>query len=232
MATSAKWLSPSQAAAVVGTLGFPSKMPGTSYGIPAKFCNVGAKLRPVKGTTCAKCYAFKGRYTIPGSSVEISQAVRFASLDDPQWSFAMASALLHAHGMAGREKLHRKIKQGGKGWHRWHDSGDLQSMKHLCNIVVVAQLTPRIRHWLPTREASLIAQFLKNGGEFPANLTVRVSATMIDGSPSKAFANTSTVHAKSAAQGHSCPAPQQGGICGPCRACWDRAVENTSYHVH
>jgi len=227
-----KWLSPKAAQAIAGSLGFPSKMPGTSYGIPAKECHVGSKLRAIAGTTCHDCYAFKGRYGIAGSSVEKAHAVRFASLADPRWAHAMASALLHAHGQIGRKRVHRKIKPGGAGWHRWHDSGDVQSLAHLCNIVVVAQMTPKIKHWLPTREAALIARFLKGGGEFPENLVVRVSATMIDGAPSKAFPNTSTVHAREEAQGHSCPAPLQGGVCGSCRACWDPMVGNTSYHIH
>jgi hypothetical protein len=227
------WYSWLEATAITGSLGFPSKMPGTSYGIPAKLCKVGGKLRAVEGSVCSTCYALKGRYGMPDSSIEKAQAKRFASLSDPRWAFAMASALLLAHGqIAGKrgKKVHRKIKSAG--WHRWHDAGDLQSLAHLCQIVVVAQLTPRIRHWLPTREAGIVAQFLKGGGVFPPNLCVRVSATMIDGAPSARFPNTSTVHARESARGHACPAPRQGGVCGSCRACWSLDVANTSYHVH
>jgi hypothetical protein len=36
---------------------------------------------------------------------------------------------------------------------RWHDSGDVQDLKHLAKIFKVARLTPNIKHWLPTREA-------------------------------------------------------------------------------
>jgi hypothetical protein len=233
------WYSWLEATAVVGSLGFPSKMPGTSYGIPAAHCKVGALLRKLKGTTCADCYAFKGQY--PAPSVVKGQAIRFASLTDPRWAFAMASALLLAHGMIahkgrgkrkGKRRVHRKIKPGGVGWHRWHDAGDLQSMAHLLQIVEVCRLTPRIRHWLPTREASLIAQYEREHGAFPPNLCVRVSATKIDGAPSARFPNTSTVHARESARGHACPAPTQGGVCGSCRACWSLEVANTSYHVH
>jgi hypothetical protein len=231
------WYSWLEATAVVGSLGFPSKMPGTSYGIPASKCGVGAKLRAIKGSTCSKCYAFKGKYGTEG--VAAAQERRLASLSDPRWAFAMASALLLAHGKIadkrGKKRVHHKIRakgMRGAGWHRWHDAGDLQSLAHLCQIVVVAQLTPRIRHWLPTREAGIVAQFLKGGGVFPPNLCVRVSATMIDGAPSARFPNTSTVHARESARGHACPAPTQGGVCGACRACWSLDVANTSYHVH
>jgi hypothetical protein len=43
----------------------PSKMPGWAYGIPAKECQTGAKLREVKGSTCYNCYALKGCYVFP-----------------------------------------------------------------------------------------------------------------------------------------------------------------------
>jgi hypothetical protein len=215
------------AEAVAGTLGFPSKMPGTSYGIPARACNVGSKLVKVPGSTCSGCYALKGRYIFGG--VQQSQNTRLESIDNPQWVEAMVYMLRRAHGLDGH-KVHSKVRQAG--WHRWHDSGDLQSMAHLARIVLICQLTPEIRHWLPTREAGLIAQFRKNGGTFPANLCVRISATMVDGAPSRAFPNTSTVHKSAAPIGHLCPAPTQGNECGDCRACWSNNVANTSYHVH
>jgi hypothetical protein len=219
-----------EAAAIAGTLGFPSKMPGTAYGIPAAACHVGAKLRDVAGSTCHECYAFKGNYGF--RDVKRSQATRLAAIDNAQWIPAMVYMLRRAHGLVRGVKKHRKIKRRGARWHRWHDSGDIQSLAHLCKIVVICQLTPEIRHWLPTREAGIVAQFLKNGGEFPPNLCVRVSATMIDGAPSRVFPNTSTVHKSAPPRGHVCPAPAQGGVCGSCRACWDRNVANTSYHVH
>ena len=39
------------------------KMPGLSYSLPAWECITGAKLRKVKGSVCAGCYALKGNYT-------------------------------------------------------------------------------------------------------------------------------------------------------------------------
>jgi hypothetical protein len=50
---------------ITGTLSKPSKMPGFAYGIPAKECQTGAKLREVKGSTCFNCYALKGCYVFP-----------------------------------------------------------------------------------------------------------------------------------------------------------------------
>jgi hypothetical protein len=216
------------ATAICGSLGFPSKMPGTSYGTPAHACKIGGKLRQVKGSTCALCYAFERnnyRYT----SVRKAQEFRLAALGHEQWCEAIAYALNKAHGLVDGN-VHPKIKSAG--WHRWHDSGDLQSLAHLIRIVVVCQMTPRIKHWLPTREVGIVAAFLKGGGEFPDNLCVRLSATMVDGAPSKILPTTSTVHGKAEPRGFTCPAPKQGNECGPCRACWDNANANTSYHLH
>ena len=217
------------AESIAGTLGFPSKMPGTSYGIPASACQVGAKLAKVAGSVCSSCYALKGRYIF--GSVQQSQNTRLESLTSDAWVDAMVFMLRRAHGLDG-QVTHRKIQEGGASWHRWHDSGDLQSLQHLENIVEVCRRTPEIRHWLPTREAGVVMQWEKANGAFPGNLCVRVSATMIDGAFSKAFVNTSTVHKNAIPDGHVCPAPSQNNNCGNCRACWNVEISNVSYHVH
>ena len=96
------------AVAVCGTLGFPSKMPGTSYGTPAAACKVGSKLRAVPGSTCSFCYAYeRGNYQY--SSVKKSQYTRLDSLVHPQWCEAIAYALNKAHGFIDG-KVHPKIK--------------------------------------------------------------------------------------------------------------------------
>jgi hypothetical protein len=218
----------SQAAAIAGTLGYPSKMPGTAYGIPASACKVGSKLVTVPGSTCFSCYAMKGNY-ITGS-VKKSHAVRLAGIAHPQWVDAIVYLLRRAHGLDGG-RVSSDVSDAG--WHRWHDSGDLQSVTHLASICQVAEHTPELRHWLPTREAGMLAAFKAAGGTLPENLTIRVSATMVDGSATVRHAQTSTVHhAAAAPAGHVCPAPTTGNACGTCRACWSRDVGNVSYHKH
>lgn len=194
----------------VGGVSDPSKMPGKAYGLPAQACNVGSILHLIKGSTCEKCYALdRGMYVMP--NVKKAQARRLAAISKPDWVRQMAIAI-------------------GKGpYFRWHDSGDIQNEKHLNDIVEVAKLTPHVQHWLPTREAALVSK-LK---EIPDNLTIRVSAAMVDGPAPKRFSNTSTVHNKLIPiNSYICPAPQQGNKCGDCRACWDSAVPNVSYHQH
>lgn len=217
------------AKSIAGTLGYPSKMPGTAYGIPAAACHVGAKLLAVPDSVCSGCYALKGKYGT--LSVQVGQARRIAGLDNPRWVDAMVTMLRRAHGLDGG-KVHASVTS--PGWHRWHDSGDIQSVEHLAKIADVARATPELSHWLPTREVSILAAYRKAGLTLPGNLTVRVSATMIDGPATKAFPLTSRVHDKFApADGaHVCPAPSQGGVCGSCRACWSADVAQVSYHRH
>lgn len=215
---------------VAGSLGYPSKMPGTSYGISAKACRIGAKLARIEGSVCFGCYALKANYEYP--SVAKAHAKRLAGISDPLWTMAMVTLLTRDHA-SGRGRRGKRI---AKGWHRWHDSGDLQSVAHLTKICAVAKLTPQIRHWLPTRELAIVKAYKAAGGRVPRNLVIRVSATMVDGDPTQAWPITSGVHSEAPAVGHACPAKthkgKAKGTCGPCRACWDPAVKRVDYPLH
>lgn len=210
----------SEATAIAGSIGYPSKMPGTSYGISAKQCITGAKLAKVPGSICHNCYALKGHYV--HASVAKAHASRTANLATPQWVVAMVTLL---------ERAHRKGNL--PPYHRWHDSGDLQSVEHLAAIVAIADNTPWLTHWLPTREHGIVAAYMREHGHYiPDNLTIRISATMIDGKPTNHWPITSTVHKALTPIGHICPAPTQGNKCADCRACWSKNVPNVSYHQH
>lgn len=135
------------------------------------------------------------------------------------------------------------LQKVGTDFHRWHDSGDLQGTWHLAKIAAVAAMTPQVRHWLPTRELGIVKAYVEGGGVVPSNLLIRVSATMVDGSATRAWLHTSGVHTKERffsplsgevpqKLGHVCPAPQQGNNCGKCRACWNVDVPHVSYHKH
>src|SRR5207247_2375847 len=100
---------------------------------------------------------------------------------------------------------------------RWFDSGDLQGASHLQNICTVAAHTPEVRHWLPTRELETVQAVRREGGPFPENLVVRVSAHRIDGAPPRGFPTTSTVTATGARPGALvCPSPEQKNTCRDC----------------
>ena len=211
---------------VAGPLGYPSKMPGTSYGISAHACITGTKLAKVEGSVCHDCYALKANYEYP--SVAQAHETRLQGLSNPAWTGAMVMMILRAHALG-------KGRNGpiAVGWHRWHDSGDLQSVAHLEKICDVARKTPKIKHWLPTRELAIVKAFEKGGGIVPKNLVIRVSATMVDGDATQAWPTTSRVHTIKAAKGaRTCPAPKQEGKCGDCRACWNPKVKSVSYQLH
>lgn len=226
------------ATTIAGSLGYPSKMPGTSYGIPASACITGSILAAVEGSTCSGCYAMKGNYLYP--SVVIAQERRLVGINHELWIDAMVTLLCNAH-CNGEGGKHKGVALAL--FHRWHDSGDIQSRDHLAKICAVARLTPWLQHWLPTREGKIVREFVRDGGVVPPNLCIRLSATMVDGAPPKAWPQTSTVHSGKPymvegalhfhdATGQACPAPTQGNKCGPCRACWDTTVANVSYHIH
>lgn len=202
------------ASAIAGTLGRPSKMPGLSYGISAKLCNVGAKLATIPGSTCHDCYALKANYQYP--SVKAAHAKRAAGLSSLSW----IDSMVHL------------IGKSGERFFRWHDSGDIQHFQHLMDIVTIAERLPGVQFWLPTREKGIVNQYMRAFGDFPENLCVRVSAAMIDGKAPAGFRNTSTVHDTQAPQGFRCKAPDQGNKCQECRACWNKAVANVSYRKH
>jgi hypothetical protein len=199
----------------VGGLSSPSKMPCHSYGISAYRCDTGSKLVDVVGSTCADCYALKGFYGDWNTNLHKAHQKRYEAMQKSEWVSAMVFLIT-------RKKM---------DYFRWHDSGDLQSFQHLLNLVTIAEACPGTSFWLPTREKKYVNQYQKAFGDFPSNLVVRVSATMVDDKAGD-YANTSTVHQDKAPIGLACKAPEQDGKCMECRACWDKSVVNVSYAKH
>jgi hypothetical protein len=195
-----------EALQLVGGLSKPSKMPGWAYGIPAAECKTGKKLQKIKGSTCYGCYALKGCYVF--KVVQAAQYRRLDSIRHPLWVKAMTSLLLS-----------KKSK-----YFRWHDSGDVQDLKHLAKIFEVARRTPDVKHWMPTREA-WVKPYLDRA---PANLVIRFSMPMVNQEAAASWPNTSTV----VTTGRTCPAPDQDNACGSCRQCWDKTVKNIAYGQH
>lgn len=217
----------------VGGLSKPSKMPGYGYSIPARHCKMGGRLRSVPGSVCEGCYAMKNRYI--HKTVDAALERRFLSLNKRGWVEAMSLLVEHHCGdglipawIRGTRRDRVRLP-----FFRWHDAGDLQSIEHLDNIAQVARNTPTVAHWLPTRERAIVKAWLDQGNHLPANLLIRISATMIDGDTPDIGLTTSTVSRDERPKGaFICPAPKQGGKCGECRACWNPAVERVDYHLH
>jgi hypothetical protein len=210
-------MTPALAKEVTGGLSKPSKMPGYAYSIPAEECKVGSRLRKIKGSVCEKCYALKGRYVF--GNVKKALRRRFESLSNPLWVEAMAF----------------QINQASVNVFRFQDSGDLQSLEHLEKIAAVCRLTPDVRHWLPTREYAIVTAYKEKHGSFPDNLNIRLSAYMVDGPLPEGAANRLGVTMSGVTSDPSkvsCPAYKQGGVCGSCRACWDKTQAVVMYPKH
>ena len=201
----------------IGTLSNPKKMPAYAWGISAKQCITGSILAEKDGTICNKCYALGGHYLFP--VVINAHKKRLDAIKKPEWVDYMAELLTLKYKRLAKSRL----------FHRWFDSGDLQSHEHLMKIFEVCELTPHIKYWLATREYKIISKIKYK--DIPKNLVVRASGIKIDGQPPKFWKWTSTVHTKKPI-GHECPAYKQDGECGSCRSCWSRSVKQVSYKEH
>jgi hypothetical protein len=198
-----------EAIKITGGLSKPSKMPGFAYNLPATRCKVGSKLAKVKGSVCHGCYALKGRYRFPNVKEALERRYKQA-MTNKDWVFGMVYL----------------INTSNKKEFRWHDAGDIQSLEHLQRIFQVCELTPSVKHWLPTRESVILSNI--NADDVPDNLIIRLSASKVDGPAPKSWPWTSTVVTK----GKTCPAAEQNNECKDCRACWDKSVKNVAYGKH
>lgn len=206
------------AKAVCGSLTQTSKMPCKSYSLPTEACRTGYKMAQKAGSVCAKCYADKGLYALFADRVKPAQFARLDSLTDPSWVDCIVTLI------------------GSDRYFRWHDAGDLQGLWHLEKIADVARLTPKTKHWLPTREYAIVKSYITKHGSLPRNLMVRLSAMYPDrvalvpkSLQGVANITISNVHTDKPL-GKECKAPAQGGECKSCRMCWGSAV--VSYKLH
>jgi hypothetical protein len=211
------------AIAATGGLTQTTKMPCKSWSIPVAACQTGWWMAQIKGSVCSKCYADKGNYAMYHATIEPAQHARLAALDEPDlWIGGMVTLI------------------SKDAYFRWLDAGDLQSLLHLEMIAEVCRRTPTTQHWLPTREYGSVKEFVSKWGvgAVPPNLVIRLSAMYIDKPvvlPKSLRGvqgiTTSNVHSTKPS-GKVCPAPKQGGKCGPCRMCWDSSIEATTYEQH
>ena len=202
----------------IGTLSNTTKMPSYSWGIPTEYCQTGMKLAKIPGTICNKCYADKGFYKMP--VVNAMYQKRYDAIDMPEWVDYMSELITQKYKKLTKSRL----------YHRWFDSGDIQSYSHLMKIFEVCENTPHIKHWIATREYSIVDKVDEK--DVPDNLCLRVSAIKVDGAIPKFWKWTSGVHKDKRHKGRECPAYKQNNECGSCRACWDRKVKQVSYKEH
>ena len=156
-----------EALQIVGGLSNPGKMPSFGWSIPAELCKTGSKLRQVEGTTCSDCYALKGLYRF--KNVKNATNRRYQILIEVLNDKSKQDLF---------EKAFQKLLEKQE-YFRWHDAGDLQSEKHLDLICRIAEQNPGTNFWIPTREFSIVKNYLKRNKK-PVNLTIRLSAHKVD----------------------------------------------------
>jgi hypothetical protein len=200
-----------------GGLSFPSKMPCSSYSIPAQSCKTGSKLVGVKDSVCHGCYALKNFYRMP--NVKKALQDRLKTIYKNEWVDSLTYLI----------KIHSNM------FHRWHDSGDLQDEKHLEQICKVARKTKEVKHWIPTREYGVVKKYKKTK-RIPSNLIIRLSAHMVN-QRLKTKELNSMVVTKDKVKDlpkdvHVCPSSKQGNKCLDCRACWSKKVKTVAYIKH
>jgi hypothetical protein len=203
---------------ITGGLSKPGKMPCPAWGLPASECRTGSRLVKIEGTTCHDCYALKGTFRFKGTIEKYRR--RFEGIFHPLWTPAMVFLV--------RYFCDRYL--------RLFESGDIAGGNHLKNIITVARHVPDVQIWCPTREIetlrSVHRELMSQAIAIPDNLTIRVSAHLVDGDPPSWWPTTSTVTSAQEAGEGICPAREQENRCDECRACWDADVANVAYRLH
>ena len=147
--------------------------------------------------------------------------IRIEAIDKPEWVDYMAELITQKY-----KKLDKSRR-----FHRWFDSGDIQSYSHLMKIFEVCELTPHIKYWLATREYQYYSTRLQKKMYQRIYVCVYLQSK-VDSPPPKFWKWTSGVHKDKKAIGQECPAYKQDGECKSCRACWSRKVKQVSYKEH
>lgn len=201
-------------------LSAPGKMPCPSWGISARHCKTGAKLRNAhrkKGilTACYDCYALKNNYRLSNVQARLDQNLWNWKQDRKKW----------------REDMKMLIENAGNERFRFYESGDAINEHMIEDTYDIAEhFRGSVSFWAPTQER----EYYRNVGKAPDNFNVRVSAPVIDEEESLQgldWATKSMVYIDSP-KGFICEASKRNNKCGLCRACWDKSVDLVSYKKH
>jgi len=216
-----------QATKNVGGLSQTDKMPSKSWGISAKECNIGSKLRASKQeTVCDGCYAFKGFMMLPTQQNAYYRRLELWKADRKLWVLSMDHLI----------KNHKPIKD--TKYFRWFDSGDIQGAEMFQDIIELANLNPDVSFWLPTKEFKLVNIF---SSIIPSNLNVRKSHPLINAYKMQPIENVTASYVYDQSKlgtipsnSKICPAtmPDSNKKCNDCRMCWDKSIESITYIKH
>ena len=215
-----------------------SKMENGSFGYSASNCKAGGHLQKIKNSICSICYGMVGCYAFKDYKTKSKRTVE--SVSKSFWKEAMVFI----------------IQRKGFKEFRWFDNGDLLSDKMLRDVFYIAEHTPDVKHWLPTKEYRMVKRVIESGLHKPNNLDIRLSAFNINGKPPTKLARRLGVNCSVALTtdefnkrkdgfkchtGHSIKdqfkesKPELYEIlssCSGCTACYNNKVDVIYYEVH
>lgn len=163
---------------------------------------------------CQGCYATTGNYRF--DNVKLPRLANQQDWKRDKWVADMVHAL------------------DSQRYFRWFDSGDMYDIRLAKKILQVMQLTPWVKHWLPTRMHKF-PKFAKTLAQMNAleNVVVRFSSDSVTGGMvAGQYTSTIVPDIEQAGTAVACRAYENGGKCNGCRACWDRAVDTIAYVAH
>ena len=164
---------------------------------------------------CKGCYAVGGNYRFPNV-----KAPRIENKQDwkrPSWVSDMVQQL------------------DNDRYFRWFDSGDMYSVRLAVKMYEVMQLTPWVKHWLPTRmhKFAKFKTILARMQSLP-NVMVRPSSDSVIGE-FEAGVHGSTIipDTNIIPEGVTvCKAYKNDAKCGTCRDCYDKSISVIAYPAH
>jgi hypothetical protein len=162
---------------------------------------------------CKGCYATTGNYNFP--NVKAPRAFNREDWRRDDWIDDMVKAL------------------DSSRYFRWFDSGDMYDLKLAHKILQVMELTPWVKHWMPTRmhKFSKFKRVIERMQGLD-NVVVRFSSDSVTGGVIEGL-NTSTIFSDTLPEGATeCKAYQHDGKCNGCRACYDKSVPVIAYKAH
>jgi hypothetical protein len=203
-------------AAIFNKVSKTSKLGTLSWSLQAiETCPGSLSAAGVLVDACSGCYATQGCYNFPGTKAV--RADNKKAWQETDWVQLMVYTL--------RKQTH----------FRWFDSGDVYSLSLAEKMLQVMQLTPNTKHWLPTR----MYKFPKFHAVLAAmqalpNVMVRPSSDAVDGTFTNGVHGSTIIPAGAQVPAGVtlCTAPEQGGKCLSCRACYDKSVAVIGYVAH
>ncbi len=164
---------------------------------------------------CSGCYATTGCYSFKGTKAV--RADNKAAWQEAGWVDTMVAALKK------------------QSFFRWFDSGDMYSLSLAVKMYEVMAATPHVKHWLPTRmyKFAKFEAILAKMEALP-NVMVRRSSDAVDGTFTKGVHGSTIIPAGQPLPAGvvACTAPDNGGKCNGCRACYSKEVPVVAYIAH